>query len=593
MSRYGFRNIVCPILLFWGLASTVSADFYTVGFLRDLNPSLWGQLGLDQRFPDQNQQLEIVDENKWQRGLADIVFQLRSRKVWAPRSGRLGACFDRLERKPKFDPAQFPVLWLAFREIRELLPFRLSDGFLQQLRNFQVVAFPPTLQWPSVDLSELSLSSATLNGHVFAHAVLKNVNFSGAVLIGCHFLGCVFHNAIVSLAAELSTTHITDCQDDESKQTALMLYQSQANECLGNDKESVLKRAQSLLQQARCLIALGNESGANAILCTPPETSGVMVRYFSILTEFENLELLNQITIDQGSLAHVHPVQYQNDPETVLRLAWALYVLIQRGNAPDQHQDVIGDLWNMLVVGLVGIEVPDVNARISPGKTVNTAPQANLAYQAALLEFMNSHRYKAVDIRKDDSCFYSAVAYHMPLASTPNACSVITRGDWLRQVLGLLLLQCLIQQGYSAEHLSYLIDQEVHAAVATFAGELPLSKQVAIQRNPLLEANLPETMLHELITPQVWAPDEFGTLAAILLQQPVFQIQMQHQEFLLQQNHPDGSVDFPGEIFTTPDNSHPLLVIYSGNWHWLTALIPIMPIMSQPVQECGSDTSFQ
>ena len=585
MSRYSFRNIVCSILLFWGLVSPVFADVYTIGFLRGLNPSLWDQLGLNQRFPDQNQPLVMMDDFRWQGLLKEIVLKLEARAAPVKPSGRLGAFYAMVARKPTFDPALFPVLWLAFRDVREALPFAFrDDSFLQQLRDFQVVTFLEKLNWPSVDLSDLSLLGATLNGHVFMWTILNNVNFSGAILIGCHFLNCVLHNAILTLAAELSTTRFTFCQDSESKETALMLYKTQANECVGDDKECALKRSRLLLQQARCLLTSGDEDYANAILSTPPEAGGAMVQYIKMLIEFKMNEVLIQLMNDSATFAHVHPAQYRNDPETVLRLAWALYVLMHRGGVSDQCQD---ELWNMLVIGLVGIEMPDTNARIPLGNTVHTAPQANLGYQAALLEFLNSHGYRAVAIDKDDSCFYSAVAHHMPQASMPNAGSAITRGDWLRQVLGLLYLQCLIQQGCSAEQLSGLVDPEVYSAVATFAEELPASKHAAIQSNPLLAANTATSMLQNLITPQAWASDEFGSLAAILLNQPVFQIQMQHQEFLLQQNHPNGSVDFPDEIFTTPDNSHPLLVIYSGHSHWLTALIPIMLIMSQPVQESG------
>ena len=146
MSRYSIRITFCTFLLFWGLVSGVYANYYSVEGLRDLNPELWDELELNRFFPYSDRLLEIVEDDNWVRLLQEIVTQLRPRRTPSNRFAGIMGVIARLAGKPRFDPALFPVVWLAFREIREVLPFEYRDNtFLEQLRNFRSIEFPHPL----------------------------------------------------------------------------------------------------------------------------------------------------------------------------------------------------------------------------------------------------------------------------------------------------------------------------------------------------------------------------------------------------------------------------------------------------------------
>ena len=148
-------------------------------------------------------------------------------------------------------------------------------------------------------------------------------------------------------------------------------------------------------------------------------------------------------------------------------------------------------------------------------------------------------------------------------------------------MLGLIYLQYLILKGYSAGQLSHLVHPDVYAAVATFADELAESKPEAIQTSPLVAGHDPVYLFQALTDLTIWGETEFSSLTAILLQQPVYLIEMQDQLFHLQLNNPDGTAETLNDIPITSETQHPLLVIHSGHSHWLTALIPLAIIMSR------------
>ena len=197
-------------------------------------------------------------------------------------------------------------------------------------------------------------------------------------------------------------------------QSVLMLYKMQFNEAQDAEQKALL-----LVQQACCLKTSGKAEHAEAIIQQSACKALQMVEYLRALYKLKYYELLNKVICSEDCQLEIKLATYQADPSKTLKLAWALYILMNRAPSPEQHQEITGELWNMMVVGLVGVYPPALDSpdrrgtKIFPIIDFHAAPETSLGYQVSLLEFLNRRQYKSVVIQKDGSCFYSAIAYHM------------------------------------------------------------------------------------------------------------------------------------------------------------------------------------
>ncbi len=595
----------------------------TIGSLRHLNPDLWRDLELEALGGD-SARLTMVTGDEWAIKLRNIMSNIHTSQIGSGSEDReSGSVTDQREQpatgilasmkggwtllnskltslmidpygtimgKSSVDIASFPVIWLAFPDILSACRlFTQTPEFESKLRNFSNVVFPRSANWiwGDMEFKNINLSGCELNQHIFTRCNLRKVNFSGAVLKSCQFVSCSLPEEMPAVIATIESTTITDCPDAVSLACAKSFFHQQLRHMPPGDDRNRLE-----LAYARCLATSGDQRMAHNKLSELPITRELFAEYVQALLESGFTAGLDQLADDPAVLQLIQPETYWEYPSLTLLNAETLYIILLRESLFDSHQELRRALWNMQMTCSVGY-TPYQGEKMLDDDTVhssirllglNTREQvptkSERQYQVHLLRFMNEKSMKAVWVDQNENCFYSAISYHfMPPTSRLNV-----EWLWMKQLLAYLFYDFLQQNCMEKTFKPSRFPCTKHSAINSEILTLkPLTSEQCqwVQEQLLREVTSAEDIYEDLLGNNIWGATDFVPLAAIMLRRPIY---LYHPYF--------SSEDLKAKTLATSvvgiqgkgdemqlhssgaGQPHPLLLIYSGHGHWLTAFLP-------------------
>ena len=611
------KRLFCIFLL--GLSLPVSlwvnAGSRETMFLRGLNVDLWKSLELD-RLEYTQHRLEQLPGYEWNSKLATILSRVSSDtekkqsseysiplpKFILSAKASMGHAQASLSRfadsvsafsfkalgvrlmPVSFNPKEFPVLWLSFPEITEFLGV---DGyeydFYAELRDFQHVVFPCRIVWKNLTIDGLSFRSATLPGMKFDFCNFHNMDLTEALMTNCKFKECGVYGLKIDQPPNISELRIIGCPDKESQEAADRLF----NICQSQEPDGYKKDRIAIKTVESHMSAAFDSADLSEMLDkinVSAESFTTYVRLLSNAGEYQEQRLLSIIhSADLKSF--VAPDRYIESPEITLNNAQAIYILLHHPAVQGAYDDMLLYVWNMLVICPVGftpyrreqlLVAGEVRTYLhNIGKDVEIPKMHQRQYQAALLDYMQKEKMKAVVIPKDDACFYNSLAYHFH----PPASVEIPPKDqnWMRVLLAILFNQyrgkttlgCNVDMPEMPEVKNTGLAALLHSLVSDGVND----HQVSAINDPLKQifaTDSAESIFRKMSGNTLWGESHFVSLAAILLQRPAYLITGGGTSFMVSAFDRSGECS-EAAIVPVDKGKYPLLIIHSGYEHWLTA----------------------